>query len=507
MLRRPFGRINRRGFGVDGSGGAAPSPPPAAPTLTAPPDNITVFVGEVVPWTATSTDGDLDDIQLVLNPGGSEIVLDTDASSTYGGNWTVAQAIQAGTLVARARRDGLSTDSTAINVTIVNATLVVDTFMASGTWTEPAIYWSPAGVRAQVRAQAWGSGGGGSTAVGSGGGGAFAQTDTVAPGGNVAVTIGAVAVNADGGNSSFGAFVIGAGGKSGTNGSAGGTVADSTGVTKFAGGNGAAGAGNTIGGGGAGDTSAGSTATPGQSTGGFNSVGVAGRYIGAGGSSQAAAQFAGARGEVRVTSKQPGATGYARVRSRSFGRDTANGTSRAATMPSDIVAGDKLIMAVISDGIPVITVAGWNKLDQENEGTSQVSGAWFWKTAVGADTATIATDASEQVAYEIVCCAGAGTPEYVDTSGNSINADPPSATYSGGSAKNLWLVFAGWDQHGVVTAIPASFGSQITVPCQSATAPQLIGCERFVEVDTLNPGAFTSTTEQWVAVTIIVPPA
>lgn len=490
------------------TGSATPPSPPAAPVLMTP-SATTVFVGDIVAWTATSSDSDLESIKLVLNPGGSEVILDTDTISSYGGNWMVAQAIGSHSLVARATRYGLTTDSAPVSVTIANPTRQLKSFIASGTWTAPAFFRSPAGVNGKVRARCWGSGGGGTTGVGAGGGGAFSEEPACTVGASEAVTIGAVAVNADGGDCSFGTLCIAKGGKSGAT-SAGGLASASTGTTKFDGGNGQVGTGNEIGGGGAGEAGAASGTTPGVSTGGFNTVGVAGRALGAGGSSQAAAQFAGGRGEVRVDYDVPGVAGYPRVRARTFGRDAANGTTRNASLTNlgTIVAGEKLIAVVISDGIPVIDMPGWTKLGQENEATSQVSGAWFHLTAAGGETAaTITTDASEQVAWEIWRLQGAGTPEFADTNGNSTNADPPSKVYSGGSIKGLVIAAAGWDQPGAITGFPASYDAQVTVPSQSATAPQLCCCELFAETDTFNPGAFTSATEQWVAATIVIPPA
>jgi hypothetical protein len=469
-------------------------------------------MGETVAVSATTTDVDLDEMKWIANPGGSETEVASDATDPYSTTFVNALALGAHTLVARAVRGAQSTDSAPIDLTSVNLTRQLKTFMTSGTWTEPAVYWSPAGVRLQRRSRSWAGGAGGTLAVGAGGGGGFSEEAAgVGGGGNVAVTVAtAAAANVDGGNSSFGTECIAIGGLSGLNGGLGGTAAAGTGSTKFSGGNGGVGAGNTIGGAGAGDAGSATTSTPGVSTGGFNSVGVAGRYLGAGGSSQAAAQFAGSRGEVRVDVDIPATVGYPRVRGRTWGRDAANATTRPASLTTlgTIVAGDRLVAAVISDGIPVIDITGWTKKAQENEGTSQVSGAWFELPAVGGETsATITTDASEQVAWVIWLIKDGGAIEVGDASGNSTNADPPSVVYSGGSIKGLALAVAGWDQHGAITAIPAGYDAQLTVPSQSAGAPQLCSCELFAETDTFNPGAFTSAAEQWVAATIIVPPA
>jgi hypothetical protein len=97
--------------------GSAPAePPPSAPTLTSPtPGSYTV--GQSVTLTATSPDGDLTRIDFVLDPGGGESVIATDAISPYSQGWLVAGSVGAHTLVARAVRGALSTDSAPVSVT------------------------------------------------------------------------------------------------------------------------------------------------------------------------------------------------------------------------------------------------------------------------------------------------------------------------------------------------------------------------------------------------------
>jgi hypothetical protein len=102
----------------------APATPPAAPTLTAPVDNSDVYDGSGITVSATSTDGDLTRIDWVLDPGGSEVVVATDAAAAYSQTWTPSGvSVGAHTLVARAWRSGLSTDSTAIDVVLFDPTI------------------------------------------------------------------------------------------------------------------------------------------------------------------------------------------------------------------------------------------------------------------------------------------------------------------------------------------------------------------------------------------------
>lgn len=73
---------------------------------------------EVIALTASSSDGDLDRIDWVLNPGGSETIVATDAAAAYAQNWIATQADGAHTIVARAVRGGDSTDSDPVSITI-----------------------------------------------------------------------------------------------------------------------------------------------------------------------------------------------------------------------------------------------------------------------------------------------------------------------------------------------------------------------------------------------------
>lgn len=99
--------------------GGGPSGPPAAPTLTAPADNTEIYQGQVVTVAATTTDGDLDQLEWVIDPGtGGETVVASDASSPYSSSWVVPGSLATGahTMVARAWRGGLYTDSAPIDL-------------------------------------------------------------------------------------------------------------------------------------------------------------------------------------------------------------------------------------------------------------------------------------------------------------------------------------------------------------------------------------------------------
>lgn len=96
--------------------------PPAAPTLTAPTAaTAMVYVGQGVTVSATTTDGDLDEIRWIVDDGGGEVEVASDATSPYSTTWTVAEDVAVYTLVARAVRGGLSTDSAPLTIYVIPA--------------------------------------------------------------------------------------------------------------------------------------------------------------------------------------------------------------------------------------------------------------------------------------------------------------------------------------------------------------------------------------------------
>lgn len=111
------------GIGLGVLLGAPPAgTPPEAPTLTAPTAaTAMVYVGQGVTVSATTTDGDLDEMRWIVDDGGGEVEVASDATSPYSTTWTVAEDVAVYTLVARAVRAGLTTDSAPLTVYVMPA--------------------------------------------------------------------------------------------------------------------------------------------------------------------------------------------------------------------------------------------------------------------------------------------------------------------------------------------------------------------------------------------------
>lgn len=101
-------------------GGGAAAVPPEVPTLTAPTaDTAMVYVGQNVTVSATTTDVDLDEMLWIVSDGVGEVA--SDATDPYSATWTVAEAVAQYTIVARAVRGGLTTDSAPLTIYVIPA--------------------------------------------------------------------------------------------------------------------------------------------------------------------------------------------------------------------------------------------------------------------------------------------------------------------------------------------------------------------------------------------------
>lgn len=393
---------------------------------------------------------------------------------------------------------------------------VIDTFTSDGTWQVPALV-----TEAQV--EAWAAGAGGSTNVGAGGGGAYAKSilTGLTPMDNKAVVVGTSAVDTDGTDSTFDtSAVVAKGGKSGTNGGQGGTAAASTGSVKFSGGDGSIGTGNRGAGGGAGtksDGSGGSDQIPGfggndfggQGGGTINDVHNGGRQLSGGGNSSATEEFPGARGEVRITYTVPVPDGFPFVMGRSVGRFISGIGPGSLKPPITTYPGDLLIAVVSSNGSnPSTSVPGWTRFAHRNQSTD-VSQSLFYRRATGDDSSQVTGLGGSNFANWIVLqVVNGGIPTASQASGASSNANPPN--HAGGAGKSLWIACGSWDvsDNITVSAPPTDYGSFLVNPESTPDATRdarTAVAERLLEASSENPGAFTSSGEQWVAGTISVP--
>lgn len=519
----------RVGVGVDSimflsTIGSGPLPP-VQPTLGGVSNGATHLQGETLALTASTTDADLDEMQWVANRTGlgtGGTVLATDSASPFAQNYLNALPEGSNTLVARAIRDGLATDSEAITFTSGLPALVTEIyFPTGGTHTKPAKLTDLSFVDGKARGRCWAAGGGGTAATRAGGGGGFSEEPSFTPGTTETVTVPTGgAANTNGSDCSIGTHVVAKGGLSGGNGGTGDNSAG-TGTTKRNGGTGATGAGNNAGGGGAGSAANGSGTAGGTPDGGIGQNATAGRKLGAGGGSSAGAGQTGGGGEARIDYYVPATPGFARRMGYGAGRDAGDTTgassARNAVMPSGIVAGEVLVLVVAVDcrlaAFNVQTPSGWTQLlgGTIRDGTNAIGIAVFWKVAAGGDTANsivtdvAATPTATQCSYTVTRFANAGTPTATSATGSSTNANPPD---TGALSSGNYAIMAACSIDGgstTLTALPSTYSGGCNIYPATDVGAILSSAHKNITGTSENPGTFTSGNEQWAAVTIAIP--
>jgi hypothetical protein len=181
-------------------------------------------------------------------------------------------------------------------------------------------------------------------------------------------------------------------------------------------------------------------------------------------------------------------------------------------MPSGIVADD-LLLAVFTHGDSSVVgtstpSAGWTQLGTEETNT-ETRQSLFYKVAAGSDTLTVTTANSEESSHIVLLIKNGGTPTATSASSTSTNANPPSHN-AGSSAKYLWITTGGWDNDGTnsldISAPPAGYSDYIYQPRSNRDVGAVTAVSnRYAEIQTEDPGTWTSAIESWVSFTIAVP--
>lgn len=207
------------------------------------------------------------------------------------------------------------------------------------------------------------------------------------------------------------------------------------------------------------------------------------------------------------------------------GSQTSNATSWTVTYPTNVVAGDLLVMFVGYDGTGTVNAnaAGWLIIENWSNGTGAVRMAALGKVADGSEsgTFTLSSSASEQgrwcamripvgthfgnasVSFNVF-----GNPTQ-DEEGTSA-APTGGASLNAGSARDyLWIVGFAWDSTPTWVSDPSGY----TYRSYHGTSGGSNGAGLAVSARQLNassedPGAGSiSASEQWTGAVICVVPA
>jgi hypothetical protein len=199
------------------------------------------------------------------------------------------------------------------------------------------------------------------------------------------------------------------------------------------------------------------------------------------------------------------------VTARGSARDAGDVTSHPITLPTH-AAGDGLLVHFACDGSSGgLTLTGnWVEVQYAASDPGNVSSTMFWLVAGSAsETLTVTTGNSQEASHTVlVITPTAGyylpTPTATGIGGDSANSNPPLHTPSAGTQDYLWVATRAGDGTTVATAAPASFTDLQTLAAANGTGASTNTAERSVNGSSLNPGSFTSATEQWACLTVSI---
>lgn len=211
------------------------------------------------------------------------------------------------------------------------------------------------------------------------------------------------------------------------------------------------------------------------------------------------------------------------VQTRSTSAVTTAGTSHSVTLPSSIAAGDLLIVVFgfAVTGQTITWPGSWQAIPNfkiENTGGNTYGIDAGWLSAAGGETSiTVGTSVSTKSAH---CCyriTGHNTSTPVSSqagaTGATQNADPPSATVTGGPLDILAIACAGQTNEQAFTGYPTNYVNGQTADTGVGGATNTNGDTAAAELaisaaSSENPGTFTyGVSSEWAANTIIVYPA
>ncbi len=193
------------------------------------------------------------------------------------------------------------------------------------------------------------------------------------------------------------------------------------------------------------------------------------------------------------------------------------------TLPAGIVTGERLLALVAFDSLSTDTTislthtgTGWVKLAELRAAGSVVTGVFEKREATGSDALTVGVDGNSVgeignwIVYRISGHDPAQAAEIAGEigTGSDANIDAPNLVASWGSADNLWVWAAGWDNATrTLTSYPANYtANQVTnVGSASSASVGVAMATRALTSASENPGIATiSSADQWTAFTIAI---
>jgi hypothetical protein len=199
------------------------------------------------------------------------------------------------------------------------------------------------------------------------------------------------------------------------------------------------------------------------------------------------------------------------VLSRSTGASAASDSTSYTPDLSGltITTGKSVLIIVSSDGNPDLTTSStdWLRLGiTVPDATNAVSGVAFVKLkATGSDALVVNSSQSQQYTHASFCIDAGDNPSFwiAAATGSSTNTNPPNNDTLL-SRDILWIATRSGDAQVVATGAPTNFTNLQSQAAAGANGASTNTAERTLTAQSLDPGTFTSATEQWVSFTIAV---
>lgn len=173
-----------------------------------------------------------------------------------------------------------------------------------------------------------------------------------------------------------------------------------------------------------------------------------------------------------------------------------SGTNISVTLPTDIVAGDLLVVFNAPDNNFTTTFpAGWTKFTDISGGSNALTTGWRICDGTEGASITITLSSATQGRYIVAKIKGAattGTPieNGVGVATTSSSGNPPSLTASWGALNNLWIAASALDTSATMTTWPTGY-TQNRLDGQGFGSASVAICSKKAAVATDDPAAFT----------------
>lgn len=199
------------------------------------------------------------------------------------------------------------------------------------------------------------------------------------------------------------------------------------------------------------------------------------------------------------------------------GVQSTNSTSWSLTYPTNIAAGDLLLLFIGRDGFPGLSMAGFT-FSSVAAPSNQASIGLGRKVAIGTESGsvTLTLNNTQQGAWRFIRISAAtwegtlagGLALSAGASGSGLNPNPDLLGPGWGVADILWFAIEAAD-HGNTDATAWPFATaQFNDSSGGVEGAQIGTCRTESAVSSMDPGTFTiDLSEDWAALTVAVKPA